>query len=355
MIAGVASLTLANATKYASILFDPTIVALGALVVARRRGTKAAVGRGGMIAACTVAMDAGLLALGGSVYFTGLLSTTVSRAVGGNRASMVLTDASRWIGIACIPAAIGVVVALARRRDRVQAAIVTVLAVSGVLAPLNQARIHTTTSLSKHVDFGAWFAAVAAGFLIMQLARVSLRRWAAAGLALAGAAAVLVPAAVAGRRSPVPLPDPGQFIPGRVPAAITYTSASGPLPDRGLRRTRLLPARPCGLVAVVRHLVFRLPAGGHDPHSLGLAAYQAAIQQHYFSLVILDFGDTANTDKAITADIRQAGRITSSLSCPTGTNRCRPVHCLDVSAAGGHRRGRHWPSSHTRAHHRRSS
>ena len=38
----------------------------------------------------------------------------------------------------------------------------------------------------------------------------------------------------------------------------------------------------------------------------GLAAYRAAIQEHYFSLVILDFGDTASTDKAITPDIREA-------------------------------------------------
>ena len=37
------------------------------------------------------------------------------------------------------------------------------LASAGVLVPLEQARIHTLTSLNKHVDLGAWFAAVAAG------------------------------------------------------------------------------------------------------------------------------------------------------------------------------------------------
>lgn len=307
VIAGAALLALANATKYASILFDPTIVALGALVVARRRGTKAAVGRGGMIAACAVAMDAGLLALGGSPYFTGLLSTTVSRAVGGNPASVVLTDASRWIGIACIPAAIGVAVALARRRDRVQAAIVTLLAVSGVLAPLNQARIHTTTSLSKHVDFGAWFAAVAAGFLIMQLARVSRRRWAAAGLALVGAAAVLVPAAVVGRT------QSGYFFqtwPNSSQVAYRLQSLTRQHQGHYLTEDYDVPA-----YYLQDHVAwwqwsdtwfFAYRPAGTTRTLKGLAAYQAAIQQHYFSLVILDFGDTANTDKAITADIRQA-------------------------------------------------
>jgi putative flippase GtrA len=308
LIAGAALLALANATKYASMLFDPTIVALGALAVTRRRGVKAAVGRGGLIAAITVAMDAGLLALGGSPYFTGLLSTTVSRAVGGNPASVVLTDASRWIGIACIPAAISVLVVLARRRDRVQAAIVGLLAVSGVLAPLNQARIHTTTSLSKHVDFGAWFAAIAAGFLIMQFARISRRRWAGAVLALLASAAVLVPAAVVGRT------QSGYFFQTWPNSSqVTYRLQSLTRQHQGhyLTEDYDVPA-----YYLQDHVAwwqwsdtwfFAYTPAGADHTLKGLAAYQAAIQHHYFSLVILDFGDTANTDRAITADIRQAG------------------------------------------------
>ena len=39
----------------------------------------------------------------------------------------------------------------------------------------------------------------------------------------------------------------------------------------------------------------------------GPLSYQAAISSHYFSLVILDFGDTAATDAQITADMRRAG------------------------------------------------
>ena len=110
LTAGAALLALANATKYASILFDPTVVALGGLVVAGNRGprspvgrgeAKRAVGRGGLIAATAVAMDGGLLALGGSSYYTGLLSTTLSRAAGRNPAIVILTGAAQWIGIAC--------------------------------------------------------------------------------------------------------------------------------------------------------------------------------------------------------------------------------------------------------------
>jgi len=39
----------------------------------------------------------------------------------------------------------------------------------------------------------------------------------------------------------------------------------------------------------------------------GAAAYAAAISRHYFSLVILDFGDTAATDRKLSADMALAG------------------------------------------------
>jgi hypothetical protein len=39
----------------------------------------------------------------------------------------------------------------------------------------------------------------------------------------------------------------------------------------------------------------------------GAPSYEAAIRSHRFSLVILDFGDTAATDNQITADMRRTG------------------------------------------------
>jgi len=39
----------------------------------------------------------------------------------------------------------------------------------------------------------------------------------------------------------------------------------------------------------------------------GAASYAAAIDQHYFALVILDFGDTGATDRSIVADMVRAG------------------------------------------------
>ena len=39
----------------------------------------------------------------------------------------------------------------------------------------------------------------------------------------------------------------------------------------------------------------------------GAASIKAAIDHHYFSLVIFNFGDTATVDRQVTADMRQAG------------------------------------------------
>jgi hypothetical protein len=41
--------------------------------------------------------------------------------------------------------------------------------------------------------------------------------------------------------------------------------------------------------------------------SPGASAYAAAISAHYFALVILDFGDTAATDRGLVADMARAG------------------------------------------------
>ena len=48
------------------------------------------------------------------------------------------------------------------------------------------------------------------------------------------------------------------------------------------------------------------PPGARHPLT-NLAAYRAAISHHYFSLVILNFVDTARTDGEITADMQQTG------------------------------------------------
>jgi hypothetical protein len=184
---------------------------------------------------------------------------------------------AQWIGIACIPAAVGALVALVRRHERAQAALVTVLAVSGALAPLNQARIHTTTSLSKHVDFGAWFAAAAAGYLIARLARISRHRWAGAAVALAASAAVLIPAAAVGRvQSGTTISVIRSFT--HDPVLITETGVA-PAAGKAATMPRLFAAaRSAGVLGVVYFDAKGYRDWRIDGDATALAAFRKAAQ-----------------------------------------------------------------------------
>ncbi len=106
----------------------------------------------------------------------------------------MFADAWSWTAVVLVPAVVAAVVCAVRRRWP-QALLLAVLALSALLAPADQARIQTTTSLNKHVDFGAWFAAIAAGYLLSSLAAA-----AQAGLVLAASLAALIPVTVAWAR-----------------------------------------------------------------------------------------------------------------------------------------------------------
>ena len=121
-----------------------------------------------------------------------------------------------------------------RRAGRGQAVVLTVLAVAGMLAPLEQARIHTITSLHKHVDFGAWLAAPAAGYALAQLSRIGRRRslnLAVAGLMIAAIVPVGTLGSAAGEGF---VPGMARFLSGHRPAPRPHPVIPGQLPGRGL-------------------------------------------------------------------------------------------------------------------------
>jgi hypothetical protein len=181
-------LALANATKYATAIFDPVVVAMA--VLSAPTGLTAGLRRGGMVLGVTAAAIGTLLALGGQQYIQGIQRTTLSRAHGADPASVIFGDSAQWIGIVVLLSVAAV--AVAAWRGRPDLPVLTVLMLAGLLVPANQARIATTTSLQKHVDFGAWFACIAAGYLAPVLARFLARR---AGGTMASRA---VPVAVLG-------------------------------------------------------------------------------------------------------------------------------------------------------------
>ncbi len=185
------ALTVANCAKYATALFDPVVVMLAFLVAlaympsARKRAARLAA-----ITMCyLVIFLVGLLALasvGDGYYITGIEATTVSRASAGQSAAFILSTIWSYMKIITPITLLGALLCLWLERDLYRRLVTLLLALTGVLAPLNQIRIHTSTSLDKHEDFAAWFMAMAAGYAISVLGRGSWpRRLCACAIGLA--------------------------------------------------------------------------------------------------------------------------------------------------------------------------
>jgi hypothetical protein len=279
IVAGIL-LALANATKYATTLYDPAVVCVIFLSSWPEAGWKVALRRAALLAGVAVAVLAVLLALGGSGYLTGIRLTTTGRVHGTDTASLVFTDAWSWTAVVMVPAVVAAVVCAVRRQWQ-QALLLAVLALSALLAPADQARIQTATSLNKHVDFGAWFAAIAAGYLLSTLSR---RR-----VVLAVSLAALIPVASMGMaqaRDMVDWPD----VTGLVKVVRPLTNHGGHF-----------------LVETTDVLQYYLPnttwrqwsnTADDDPEY-----YQQAIARHYFSVVVLGFNQTPATDDVIALDL----------------------------------------------------
>jgi hypothetical protein len=159
-----AALALANATAYASALLDPVVVLLALLTALPRLGGRAAAIRAlTLLAVTAVLVTAGVL-IGGSRYTTGILGTTLARVGGTDAPGTIAGDAAAWIGIVTVVALCGVAISAARREPAARTWLLALLAAAAVIVPAEQARLHTTASLAKHVTVGAWFAAIAAGY-----------------------------------------------------------------------------------------------------------------------------------------------------------------------------------------------
>jgi hypothetical protein len=280
MIAAGVLLALANATKYATALYDPVVLGVAILSAWPDVGWKAALRRGALVVGPAAALLAVLLAFGGSGYLTGIRVTTTGRVDGTDTAGLVFADAWSWTAVVLVPAVAGAVVCAVRRRWP-QALLLAVLALSALLAPADQARIQTTTSLNKHVDFGAWFAAIAAGYLLSLLSR---RR-----VVLAAALAALIPITAVGTaqaRAMIDWPD-----------AAGLVKVVGPMTSDGGHF----------LVETTDVLQYYLPnttwqqwsdTAGNSPQY-----YLQRIRQHYYTVIVLSFNQTLSTDYAIAVEL----------------------------------------------------
>ncbi len=314
-------LALANATKYASALFDPVVVAVTTLTLWRLHGRAAALRAGAGLTGATILVLAAAYRLGGAPYAQGISYSTLGRAAGTDPALTVLSASARWTGAAAVLGVLGAAAIWGAWRSVPARALAGTLAAAVFLAPLQQARIHTEVSLFKHVGYGAWFASAAGGYLLAALPQ------AAAALngarVLRAAIGVVAAAAAAGY-----LVAAGQF--GSWPNARVMTAAISSLSRPGGRYL----AEDYGVPAYYLRRVVRWQQwsntfnfGYTDPvtgrYLQNGPAYADAIRAQYFTVIVLAFGDTEATDRVITADLRRYGgyRLTSVLPYRTRVGR----------------------------------
>jgi hypothetical protein len=302
ILAAAAALALANAAKYASAIFDPVIVVMAVLSAYPRPGGKAALRRGALLVACLIGAMAVLLRLGGSWYLAGIGKTTTKRPDGLASAASVLQDSWQWTAVVLVAALTGVVIAVAQSRSRSwsSVALITTLAAAALLVPAEQARIHTTISLDKHVDFGAWLAAIAAGYALCQLASWLRPRYARA-LATLGLAAAVIPVAATGvaqAQTMVRWPGAARLVTFLRPQTShggRFLAETDDVLEYYLPRTSW--RQWSNTVSITRR-------DGRFENAIGKPGqYAGAISHHYFSLVILSFSETGAVDQAILQDL----------------------------------------------------
>lgn len=314
------ALAAADATKYAATLFDPVVIIAIAAFAWARRGRLAGLLAGGVTLLTLVALLLAALLAGGSDYWTGLQATTLTRAAGNTASSEILYVSAQWIAGVGLLGLIGTVAVWAGRRPWPMRWLSVALWGALFQAPIEQARIHTMTSLFKHVGFGAWFGCIVAGYSLASL--------------LAAVPSVKVPRAWLTTIATTVLCG----IAGTALAASHY----GAWPDSAAFTARLsaLAARTSGPVLLDnsipqyygKDLRFRTAITTNffayfDPSTRKLVhgpqAYVDAISHGYFSVVALDFSNAGGVDNSVRAALTTARRyrLAAAIPFPAGSSR----------------------------------
>lgn len=194
LLAVPAAILAANATKYATVLFDPVVIALAAT----QAGTWKAAGKRFLVLSLTVAsfLIFGVF-LAGAAYLEGILFTTLARqpgqqsVIGATRepGGVITEETWNWVGVVLALGVAAVIIAFCMRQNRKHAAVVAILVVAGMLVTFEALRLHSDESMRKHDDYGAWFTCVAAGYSVsylVQLIKVRHLRYVCIALTLGG-------------------------------------------------------------------------------------------------------------------------------------------------------------------------
>jgi 4-amino-4-deoxy-L-arabinose transferase-like glycosyltransferase len=292
-------LGLACAVKYAAALFVPVVV----LTVFFSR-TRAATWRRGFAAAAIVfiawlATVAAALATAGADYWHGLQVTTLSRQAATASPLTVLKLSYIWTDFIVVLAAIALYAS--RKEPPAYRWLLRVLAVTAFLVPAEQARIDTTVSLHKHVVFGAWFAAIAAAYVLGRLSLVDKTRGWMIVLSIPIIASTLLQA----------MPQATSLFghwPNTSALAVAMPKVIAQHPGRYLADPDVLQVMgyygrgQTGWGQWEDDQTYAMP--GIAP---GLPSIRAAVLNHAFTVIVVRTAGSSPMGKAIKADIRQSG------------------------------------------------
>lgn len=321
MVATAGSLALANAAKYASALFDPVVILLAILVAFPHPGRRYAIMRGAAVFAYVTAMLVLLITIGGGRYVTGVNQTTLTRVGVGNSVASVLSESWSLIGVVIVISVIGAALCLASKAEKNIKLLTATFACAGLLVPAEQARIHTLTSLNKHLDFGAWFAAIAVGYAADRL--ISVPPWklvrVVAAVALTFCLVLPAKAGVAQSNRIFSWPNSKQFI-GTIGPFIEHTTGPILVETPYISESYLATGTQWERWSNTRSI--RLPSGAYLSVQVARqgqpAVYARFIKTGYFKIVALNFQATPTLDKYLSADLNANKSYQVVASAPYG-------------------------------------
>ncbi|MGH7758201.1 MAG: glycosyltransferase family 39 protein, partial [Candidatus Dormibacteria bacterium] len=312
LVAAAVALAAANATKYASAIFDPVVLGLAWGVAARTMDWRAALGRALTLGVYTAGILGALLVLGGGEYLTGIAATTFARSTGSTPSAEIATQAWQLGGPLLALAVLGGLAAWLgglRGPDRL---LILLMVVAGLLVPVAYLHLGSLTSFSKHIDFGLWFVAIAAGVGLGQL----LRPWRTAGprrLLTAGMALTMCLPAWAGLQAAHSLfrtwPDSRPVV---STAARVLSRTRGPILAENPSLFEYYLPQGRQWLRWSSGCSIRLPSGRSISQPVGNCYrnrnYVSFVDRGYFSAVILLFGDKGQFDGPLTRALSRSPR-----------------------------------------------
>jgi hypothetical protein len=155
------ALATANVTTYSSIVIDPVVIAFAFLAWLPLRARRAALYTGLLTVASAVLFT---LLMAVSRSWSGLLFTVVTRNIADYQSIVaILSDSWGYAGILMVLAAVGGITAC-NTETVTRASQLVLLALAAIVVPAAQIHDQTGWSLDKHLAYGIWFSAIAAGY-----------------------------------------------------------------------------------------------------------------------------------------------------------------------------------------------